>query len=102
MIALFAMAQLLVRNLPESLVKKLKRRAVENGVSAEEEHRRILRSFFSPPKRKKAVKANSKKPYTFDDHLLAMPDVGEDWMFDRKDPRNATPPSRRKVDFNDQ
>ena len=36
------MAQLLVRDIDETLVHKLKRRAVEHGVSAEEEHRRIL------------------------------------------------------------
>ncbi|MCC5842592.1 MAG: hypothetical protein JJT96_20915 [Opitutales bacterium] len=36
------MAQLLVRKLDESLVRKLKRRARAHGVSAEEEHRRIL------------------------------------------------------------
>jgi antitoxin FitA len=36
------MAQLLVRNVEDSLVRKLKRRARERGVSAEEEHRRIL------------------------------------------------------------
>jgi plasmid stability protein len=38
------MAQLLVRNIESSLVKELKRRAAERGVSAEEEHRRILTS----------------------------------------------------------
>jgi len=36
------MAQLLVRNIGDSLVRKLKRRARARGVSAEEEHRRIL------------------------------------------------------------
>lgn len=36
------MAQLLVRNIPDELAKSLKRRAAEHGVSAEEEHRRIL------------------------------------------------------------
>lgn len=37
------MSQLLVRKVPDSLVKRLKRRAAEHGVSVEEEHRRILR-----------------------------------------------------------
>ncbi len=37
------MAQLLVRDLDESLVRKLRIRANAHGVSAEEEHRRILR-----------------------------------------------------------
>lgn len=36
------MKQLLVRQVDEALVRKLKLRAVENGVSAEEQHRRIL------------------------------------------------------------
>ena len=37
------MAQLLVRDIDDTLVSKLKRRAADHGVSAEEEHRRILR-----------------------------------------------------------
>ncbi len=41
------MATLLVRNIDESLVKKLKRRALEHEVSAEEEHRRILKGSLS-------------------------------------------------------
>jgi antitoxin FitA len=41
------MAQLLVRNVDEILVRKLKRRARERGVSAEEEHRRILAESLS-------------------------------------------------------
>lgn len=36
------MAQLTVRNVPDAVVKALKQRAVENGRSAEAEHRRIL------------------------------------------------------------
>ena len=43
------MAQLLVRDIDEALVRKLKHRAVEHGVSAEEEHRRILREVLSRP-----------------------------------------------------
>ena len=43
------MAQLLVRDIDDSLVYKLKRRAVEHGISAEEEHRRILREVLSRP-----------------------------------------------------
>ena len=37
------MAALTVRNVEDELVRVLKRRAVEEGVSAEELHRRILR-----------------------------------------------------------
>ena len=36
------MAQLLVRNIKQSLVSQLKQRALEKGHSAEEEHRQIL------------------------------------------------------------
>ena len=57
------MAQLLVRDIPETLVKNLKRRAVEHGVSAEEEHRRILRE---------ALSAKAKKERTLMDFLLEM------------------------------
>jgi plasmid stability protein len=68
------MSQLVVRNLEESLVRKLKKRAVEHGVSAEEEHRRILRTALIGPEDEfpdlKAV-------------LLAMPDAGEDQDFAR-------------------
>jgi plasmid stability protein len=41
------MAQLLVRDLDQSLVRKLKLRAAAHGVSAEEEHRRILREALA-------------------------------------------------------
>ena len=41
------MPQLLVRDIPEALVRKLKRRAAQHGVSAEEEHRRILRDALA-------------------------------------------------------
>jgi len=84
------MAQLLVRDLDEKLVQKLKRRAAENGVSCEEEHRRILRDVLTQ---------KGPKP-SFKEHLLAMPDVGEDWMFDRNDPRVKRPESR-PVSFED-
>ena len=41
------MPQLLVRDIPRILVQKLKRRAAQHGVSAEEEHRRILRDALA-------------------------------------------------------
>ena len=69
------MGQLIVRNLDDDLVHRLKERAAAHGISAEEEHRRILRDALRPDDR------------SFLDHLLSMPDVGEDWMFERrKDP----------------
>ena len=43
------MAQLIVRNLDESLVRLLKQRAAAKGVSVESEHRRILEEALKPP-----------------------------------------------------
>jgi len=65
------MAQLIVRNLDDELVRLLKARAAANGRSAEEEHRRILRTAL-----------RSKR---LADHLRAIPNVGEDADFQRVD-----------------
>ena len=74
------MAQLVVRQLEESVVQKLRERAAQDGVSMEEEHRRILRAALCPdPSKTKSFKA----------HLLAIPTVGEDWMFERKRSTNS-------------
>jgi len=46
------MAQLVVRNLDNELVSRLKRRAAEHGRSAEAEHREILRqALMEEPRR---------------------------------------------------
>ena len=45
------MAVLTVRNLDAELVRTLKRRAVEEGLSAEELHRRILCRALTGPRR---------------------------------------------------
>ena len=45
------MAALTVRNVEDDLVRALKRRAVEEGVPAEELHRRILRRALKGPRR---------------------------------------------------
>lgn len=66
------LAQLLVRGLEPELVRKLKMRAVENGVSAEEEHRRILREVLMRDEN-----------ISFKEFLMTMPDVGEDSDFER-------------------
>jgi plasmid stability protein len=68
------MAQLLVRQIEEKLVRKLKQRAGEHGVSMEEEHRRILRE---------ALLGSSGKRPSLKEYLLAMPDVGSDEDFAR-------------------
>jgi plasmid stability protein len=76
------MAQLIVRNLEEELVEALKIRAARHGRSAEAEHRELLRE------------ALLRRPSTsLKDHLLAMPDVGDDADFEFQ--RRAT----RRVDL---
>jgi plasmid stability protein len=68
------MPQLIVRQIEEKVVKRLKQQAGEHGVSMEEEHRRILR---------RALLAQSMKKRSFKDFLLSMPNVGEDTDFRR-------------------
>ncbi len=67
------MAQLIVRNLPEELVKKLKLRAARSGRSAEAEHREILRSALEPPESGERLR----------ELLARMPPVGVDKDFER-------------------
>ncbi len=66
------MAQLLVRNLEDEVVNRLKVRAAERGISAEEEHRRILRAALLEPGNR-----------SFAELLREIPDVGEDSDFER-------------------
>ena len=68
------MPQLIVRQIEEKVVQKLKARAGQHGVSMEEEHRRILREALVGP---------SQKRPSFKEYLLQMPDVGEDKDFER-------------------
>lgn len=63
------MAQLIVRNLDDEVVRRLKQRAVEHGCSTEEEHRQILRRNLLSE--------------DLMGRLLAVPDVGEDIDFER-------------------
>lgn len=65
-------AQLVVRNLPDDLVKALKQRAARNNRSAEEEHREILRAALRGPRRRSLA-----------DVLASMPNVGKDEDFAR-------------------
>lgn len=64
------MAQLLVRNLNEGIVTKLKQRAVRNHRSMEAEHRMILRDSLETQK-------------SFKQMLLDIPAVGDDRDFER-------------------
>jgi plasmid stability protein len=68
------MPQLLVRQVEEKLVRKLKEQAGQHGVSMEEEHRRILRE---------ALLGTPKKKPSFKEYLLQMPDIGPDELFAR-------------------
>ena len=68
------MPQLIVRQIEEKVVQKLKARAGQHGVSMEEEHRRILREALSGP---------SQKRPSFKEYLLQMPDIGSDELFER-------------------
>lgn len=67
------MAQLIVRNVDEDIVRRLKLRAAEHGRSAEAEHREILRQVLRGSEKGTSLKA----------FLLEMPDVGEDEDFAR-------------------
>lgn len=69
------MAQLIVRQIEEKVVRKLKQQAGEHGVSMEEEHRRILRQALLGQPRKKA---------SFKEYLRQMPDIGPDELFERQ------------------
>src|SRR3954469_24856706 len=48
-------AQLVVRNLPQELVKALKQRAARNNRSAEQEHREILQAALNGPSRRPLI-----------------------------------------------
>jgi len=66
------MANLIVRNIDDAIVKALKQRANRHGVSAEAEHRKILEQVLLQPARK-----------SFAEVLQQMPNVGNDADFER-------------------
>jgi plasmid stability protein len=70
------LAQLLVRNIPEELAKQLKLRAAEHGVSAEEEHRRILQEALVP-----ALGGMKEKPTLFD-RIRQLGEIAPDFEFE--------------------
>ena len=72
------MANLVVRNLDRSIVQALKKRAVRHGRSAEAEHRSILELALARTRRR-----------TFAQALAAMPNVGRDADFARKEDKRA-------------
>lgn len=68
------MANLIVRNLDEEIVRALKERAASHNRSAEAEHRAILESILTRPQRRNLARV-----------LASIPDVGRDEDFDRLD-----------------
>ena len=68
------MASLVVRNLDKRIIDALKKRAAEEGISAEAEHRKILEKFLINSQRK-----------SFAQILTEIPNVGTDNDFQRID-----------------
>ena len=66
-------AQLMVRNVDEAVVRELKKRAARRNHSAEQEHREILEQALLRPRRRSLAEV-----------LAAMPDAGEDVDFERR------------------
>jgi plasmid stability protein len=66
------MANLIVRNIDDAIVKALKQRASRHGVSAEAEHRKILEQVLLQPTKK-----------SFAEVLGLIPNVGNDSDFER-------------------
>lgn len=67
------MSSLIVRNLDDSLVLKLKQRAARHARSAEAEHRAILEAALLKTRRRPLAEV-----------LAKMPDVGRDEDFERR------------------
>ncbi len=76
-----SMAQLIVRNLDEEIVARLRLRAAANGRSTEAEHREILRDVLMAKRGRRSFK----------EHLMQMPAGGRDADFAR------SPDKGRKV-----
>ncbi len=72
------MAQLIVRNIEDAVVRQLRVRAASHGVSMEEEHRRVLRT---------ALLGEVKNRKSFSEMLLSIPKATADEsgdLFDRQ------------------
>jgi plasmid stability protein len=108
------MTQLLVRNLSEDIPRQLKIQAALHGVSAEEEHRRILEAALlraapeslvlredSPPYRFRTLDLGDREPsglpssLDFKAHLLALGEVAPDVDLER--PRTFS--KRRNIEL---
>ena len=80
-------AQLLVRNLDDELVRALQVRAAEHGRSTEAEHREILKQAL----------AKSAPRLSFKEFLESMPNVGDDADFERD--QSSVGSDSREVDL---
>jgi plasmid stability protein len=69
----FAGVWVVLRNVNDAVVRELKKRAARRNHSAEQEHREILEQALLRPKRRSLAEV-----------LAAMPDVGEDSGFERR------------------
>ena len=67
-----AMASLIVRNVDDAIATALKVQASQHGISAEAQHRHILKKALLRPKKKSFLEA-----------LSQIPDVGTDADFER-------------------
>ena len=85
------MASLIVRKVEDKLVRKLKERAAEYGISMEEAHRRILRETLMP----KLPKFTAEENRRFSEYLAGPPYIEYDLMelIGKRDKRH------RKVDL---
>ncbi len=66
------MSQLVVRNIEPEIVEALRQRAAAANISAEEQHRRLLREALARPRK-----------LTFEELILSMPQGGRDEDFAR-------------------
>lgn len=66
------MSQLVVRNIEPEIVEALRQRAAAANISAEEQHRRLLREALARPRK-----------LTFEELILSMPNGGRDEDFAR-------------------
>ena len=71
------MANLIVRNIDEDIIKALKTRAGRHNTSAEAEHRKILAQALLKPRKR-----------SFAQVIAAMPNVGKDSDFNRVQDKN--------------
>lgn len=73
MISFAKMAQIIVRKLEDEVLRRLREEAAREGVSTEEEARRILRRSL----------LKEKPDMSFKEFLLTMPDIEDDSIFER-------------------